>query len=294
MANRIDNRLAEQPLFEGEAAMLDALIASHPEMRSAARSLQRDGFAIVDFGFDPALIETARAYTSENMGEAERIQDGWLVNDVVENLATHPAVLDLLGKLYGRRAIPFQTLNFKYGTEQRTHSDTYHFNSAPERFMCGVWIALEDIQPGSGPLHYFAGSHKLPVYQRHELPGTQDYAAYEDFVAAQMEAHGFERSNAMLKAGQALIWSANLFHGGDPRTAAGMTRCSQVTHYFFENCAFYTPLASDAARENYFVRELYDIAAKRFVMSNRTELPGRPSLKQRLYKRYQIMAKRLP
>ena len=285
---------AQTPLFEGDAALLDELVRSHPELSGPAQSLYEDGFAIVDFGFDEALIETVRKFTFDNMKEKERIQDGWLVNASVKALATHPAVLSFLEALYGRAAIPFQTLNFKFGTQQRTHADTYHFNSAPARFMCGIWIALEDIMPGSGPVHYYAGSHKLPVYRKHELPGAQDYAVYEDFVAAKMEERGFERSKAMLKAGEALIWSANLFHGGNRRTKADVTRCSQVTHYFFEDCAFYTPLASDAQAENYFIREPYDIARSRFTKSNSEHLPGRPSLRHRLFRRYQIMMKRLP
>lgn len=105
-----------------------------------ARSLHRDGFAIVDFGFDAELIAKARDFTASTIGDARRVQDGWLVNVAVNGLATNPAVLSLLGKLFGHRAFPFQTLNFKYGTEQRTHPDTYHFNSVPERFMCGVWV----------------------------------------------------------------------------------------------------------------------------------------------------------
>ena len=160
--------------------------------------------------------------------------------------------------------------------------------------MCGVWVALEDIEAGSGPLHYYAGSHKLPVFQRHQLPDAQDYAAYEAFVAARMAADGFERSNAMLKAGEALIWSANLFHGGDPRTDAEATRCSQVNHYFFEECAFYTPLASDEEGGEYFVREPYNIGEKRFVRSNTAHLPGRASWKSRLFQRLRIAAKWLP
>ncbi len=39
-----------------------------------------------------------------------------------------------------------------------------HFNSIPQRFMCGVWVAMEDIAPDNGPLHYYPGSHKLPFY----------------------------------------------------------------------------------------------------------------------------------
>ena len=32
----------------------------------------------------------------------------------------------------------------------------------PEGFMCGVWVALEDMDMENGPLVYYPGSHKLP------------------------------------------------------------------------------------------------------------------------------------
>ena len=53
-------------------------------------------------------------------------------------------ILSLFSTLYGRRAWPFQTLNFPVGTQQHYHSDSVHFSSVPERFMCGVWVDLED------------------------------------------------------------------------------------------------------------------------------------------------------
>jgi hypothetical protein len=49
----------------------------------------------------------------------------------------------------------------------------------------------------------------------------------------------------LARKGQALIWAANLMHGGSPQLNKALTRWSQVTHYFFENCAYYTPMMSD-------------------------------------------------
>ena len=47
------------------------------------------------------------------------------------------------------------------------------------------------------------------------------------------------------RKGQALIWCANLLHGGSTQTNPRLTRWSQVTHYYFENCLHYTPAFSD-------------------------------------------------
>lgn len=39
---------------------------------------------------------------------------------------------------------------------------TIHFNSIPSSYMCGAWVALEDINMDNGPVVYYPGSHKLP------------------------------------------------------------------------------------------------------------------------------------
>jgi hypothetical protein len=41
------------------------------------------------------------------------------------------------------------------------------------------------------------------------------------------------------------VWSANLLHGGSPQRDKNRTRKSQVTHYFFEGCKYYTPAISE-------------------------------------------------
>ena len=71
--DRSKTSFAQTPLFEGDAALLDTLIQTHPGAAAAARSLYEDGFAIVDFGFDDALIAHARAFTVDSMGKRERL-----------------------------------------------------------------------------------------------------------------------------------------------------------------------------------------------------------------------------
>jgi hypothetical protein len=81
-----------------------------------------------------------------------RIQDS--PNALVRRIAGNPCIIELLSQLYGRPAFPFQTLNFPVGTEQPFHADAVHFSGVPERFMCGVWVALEDIGPEQGLVYY--------------------------------------------------------------------------------------------------------------------------------------------
>ena len=55
---------------------------------------------------------------------------------------------------------------------------------------------------------------------------------------------GLEIDYGLIKKGHALVWSANLLHGGSPANDPERTRKSQVTHYFFEGTRYYTPLMS--------------------------------------------------
>ncbi len=211
--------------------------------------------------------------TSSKYGKADRIQDLWRKSNSVKSLACNQFILDLLAKLYGRKAIPFQTLNFPIGTQQMTHSDTIHFNSVPERYMCGVWIALEDIDEYNGPLHYYPGSHKLPVYSALDIgfignkkTSEKNYKNYyEPFIQKLIKSQGLKKELATVKKGTAIIWAANLLHGGEPIKDPNRSRHSQVTHYFFKDCYYYQPLSSIPELNSIYYRVVYDISKNCFV-----------------------------
>lgn len=189
--------------------------------------------------------------SDKTVGE-RRIQDAWNYDEDVRAIAANPTVIDLLSKLYGRKAFPFQTLNFPVGTQQDAHSDSVHFSSLPERFMCGVWLAMEDIGPDAGPLFYYPGSHKWPI-MTNALIGRRGYGSdltsaqdpYSPAWKAMCKAYNIDKDEFLARKGQALIWCANLLHGGSRQNDVRLTRWSQVTHYYFENCIYYTPAFSD-------------------------------------------------
>jgi hypothetical protein len=138
--------------------------------------------------------------------------------------------------------------------------------------MAGVWTALEDVDLRNGPLHYYQASHKLPRFDMHDIGistegsvGYEKYHHYEDFVEELMKAQRGERVELQMQRGQALIWSANLFHGGSPITDNGRTRLSQVTHYYFDRCIYYTPLFSDLGLGRIATRQIHDMRTGRPV-----------------------------
>lgn len=114
--------------------------------------------------------------------------------------------------------------------------------------MAGVWVALEDIDESNGPLVYFPGSHKHKelIMQDFGLrPLEEDYPQFEEHMRKYVKEINIEPEYGLMKKGYALIWHANLIHGGAPHRDVRRSRHSQVTHYFFENCQYYTPMLSD-------------------------------------------------
>jgi hypothetical protein len=181
-------------------------------------------------------------------GPNPRVTNAWKISEALQSVTLAPKVLAVLEELYGRRPKPFQTLNFMTGTEQAAHVDGMYFNSEPPGWMCGVWLALEDIDMDNGPLIYYPGSHELPLPTWEDLGGEPDRSQFEsedllvtervrryrDYVASQIDRYGREPEYGTIKKGQALIWAAHLIHGGSPQCDKSRTRHSQVTHYYFE------------------------------------------------------------
>lgn len=251
-----------------------------PEMRELVQFFAENGYVIIDPRISAGTIEAANAalaprFKPNSQGyfaDETRVQDAWSFEPAVKEIATAPRVLEILRVLYQREPIPFQTLNFRVGSQQRTHSDIIHFDSIPYGYMCGVWTALEDVDLRNGPLHYYLASHKLPRFDMHDLGittagtvGYEKYHLYEDFVEELMREQRGERVELKLQRGQALIWAANLFHGGSPIVDNGRTRLSQVTHYYFEGCLYYTPLFSDTGLGRLATRTIFDIRNDRTV-----------------------------
>jgi ectoine hydroxylase-related dioxygenase (phytanoyl-CoA dioxygenase family) len=217
----------------------------------------RDGYLILgDSGCAESVLDGIVAdldgrfegdYRRESDGvyySDHRIMDAWRISENVKALALAPKLLSMLEQLYGRKPLPFQTLNFRWGTEQPAHSDAIHFNSMPSGYMCGAWVALEDIDMDCGPVVYYPGSHKLPELTMEDVGEESDEAQYSRYVADLIEREQLEPRYATIQKGQVFLWASNLLHGGSDRNDPGRTRHSQVTHFFFEGCKYYSPLLS--------------------------------------------------
>jgi ectoine hydroxylase-related dioxygenase (phytanoyl-CoA dioxygenase family) len=256
----------ESPFF---AQILETKKISQHDKELAIK-YNNDGFLVLPNFFPTELIDQVQqdtekiafdmSYPIKTQRSEFRVQDFWQESQASKELASFKPILEVLEMLYDRQPIPFQTLNFNVGTEQRAHSDTIHFSSLPAKFMCGVWVALEDITEENGPLFYYPGSHRLPEYNFSQIKdhanktSYNDYNDYEDFIEEIIKVTPFEKQVFKAKKGDALIWSSNILHGGMPVLKEGSSRWSQVTHYFFKDCYYYTPMLSNMVTDELFLR----------------------------------------
>lgn len=231
----------------------------------------------------------------EGMHPRAKRHDLWRQVDSVGDLACHSASLALLRTLYGREPIPFQTLNLRTGSEQRAHPDSIHFSCLPKRYMCGLWVALEDVYEDAGPLFVYQKSHTLPEidFCDTNLHGQPEpYELYENVIEKLMLEKEFKRRPMIIKKGDAILWCSNLVHGGMPITNSNRTRWSQVTHYYFADCVYYIPMFSISQANEYYLKEIHNIQDKQKVVPS---ISGRQF--QRTYTldgRYQIRLERNP
>ncbi|GAB4138565.1 MAG: hypothetical protein Fur0041_13570 [Bacteroidia bacterium] len=172
-----------------------------------------------------------------------RVMNAWKACPAIRSAASDQTVLEVLTFILGKKVLPFQTISFLKGSRQKTHSDFIHMTTEPVGYLIASWLALEDIQPGSGALHYYPGSHRLPYIFGEHFPhssnavsvGDDLYGNYENKIAEVIQVNKLKKEIFYPKKGDLLIWHANLLHGGEPVTDSSLSRKSLVTHYFCQD-----------------------------------------------------------
>ncbi len=213
------------------------------------------GYAILRGFFDAQTIGKINTEIDSMVAEGKA---NWRYNNSKIMFAIHESTfLKSIGKneqlntilslLLGKKSKLFQSINFLYGSEQKTHSDSVHMTTYPFGYMIAVWVALEDISEDQGPLHYYPGSHKLPYVMNKDynnegnqfLVGDKLYYDYEDKIEEIIKDKNLQKETFLAKKGDVLIWHANLMHGGNKHVDKSKTRKSMVFHYFSENVVSY-------------------------------------------------------
>lgn len=221
------------------------------------------GYMVLDSFFSEGDVDAINAEVDRLITQKEvdfnftgrKIMFAFRHSDLLRDVAKDSRLHRLLSFVLGREVVPFQTINFLQGSEQRAHSDFIHMTTEPKGNLIAAWIALEDIHTDNGPLIYYPGSHKLPYI----LNGTYDhggnrwmigndaYGRYEEEVQRMIDQHGLKPQEFHAKKGDVLIWHGNLYHAGKPILREGATRKSMVVHFFGEGVFCYHELTQRPA-----------------------------------------------
>ena len=225
--------------------------------RATLRQFVEEGYAILPVPVDEELLRTVNEELGQAIeakvegyayGSSQRIHNLHHRYPGVRSLWRHPAVMRYLELIFEVPARPCQTLTYIFGSQQGAHQDTIHLTPFPAGYMCGVWIALEDVQPNSGELEIYKGSHRLPRVYMHGSGCAKitddDWSEFDETVSARwremLAAGRFEKMTYRPKRGTILIWHENLMHGGSVRIDQSLSRRSIVSHYFADGAiAFY-------------------------------------------------------
>jgi hypothetical protein len=235
--------------------------AANAEM--AQRHLLRWGFCVLHEQLPRRIVEDFKQELSAAIdrcdlaykaGSSDRIHGAHEKLPAARAVWLYPPVLQFLEDYFKDTPCACQTLTYVNGSEQNAHQDSIHLTPYPNGFMCGVWVALEDVQENSGELFVYPGSHRSGSVRATPLGLgkviNNDYSQFVVFDRAIkdiIESEGYERLVYRPKAGQILVWHENTIHGGSPRLDHSRTRLSVVSHYFAKGAIGYYDSRGEAA-----------------------------------------------
>jgi ectoine hydroxylase-related dioxygenase (phytanoyl-CoA dioxygenase family) len=93
----------------------------------------------------------------------------------------HPSITHFLSLVFQAKVLAFQQLLFQVTNGHQWHQDTAYVVVDTPTLLTATWIALQDIEEGSGELAYYDRSHRLPHYIfsndscKHSDGDTADY-----------------------------------------------------------------------------------------------------------------------
>ena len=260
----------DRPDAESQITAQQKAHAINKDEAEQLRSWVANGYVIIKRAVEPDVLDQAWAayeaairegvvqLPAEPAGPDDpfpgRLQDPHMKVPTLCSIMRHPTVLRWVQLLMDREPAPFQTIICHKGSQQRVHSDSIHMTTYPLGYLTAAWVAFENIHPDSGPLVYYPGSHRLPyVFSRDVGIDENDYREhgytpfgerYEPRIKEILTEQKIEPHYFHAQKGDALIWHANLLHGGSIRRDLRHSRRALVSHYFVRGAVCYHDFAA--------------------------------------------------
>lgn len=164
------------------------------------------------------------------------------IRDICCSKDLHYLLVDLIGEEMGLHFI----LADYVSTTRGWHQDDYLNPENTYARYCAVWMAMDDIDPDSGPFEFVPGSHKWPCLRNNLvkeliIPEQRETGGHHWAVAAEyhvnksvenyIEHTGSRVEKFDAKKGDILIWHGKLMHRGSIPRNKDLMRPAMISHY---------------------------------------------------------------
>ena len=171
----------------------------------------------------------------------------------IRRIALFPKLVDLFRDLHGMEMALHITHTKHRSSERGWHPDGY-LDAEQALPRAGVWFALDDIDPRSGPFEYIAGSHRWPMISNQKLnaflkpeyrfPRAHFDATNKDLswggiveaiidpiVMKRIDEEDLKVESFCPSKGDVLIWHGRFVHRGAVPKVPGLSRPSIIGQY---------------------------------------------------------------
>jgi phytanoyl-CoA hydroxylase len=261
LRNRTTRRVRPAPdevlwLMRPDAIDRARATAPDPEIRRHAVEMIERGYTVVEQAVPGDLCDGVvadfRRWCAENSEHVQPFLDPYGHYPRLHNLQHASRNAELVFAC--NRALPIEDFCFGYrttlcsslfyerGSGQTIHRDLPYFCTVPLHFYFGMWVALEDVDPGNGPLLVWPGGHRSQIdpYQiasqvvppGSAIPPVHDplWRAYQGELERQCAEAGIVPEPILARKGDTVVWHPLLPHAGGPIHDLTRTRFSIVFH----------------------------------------------------------------
>lgn len=153
------------------------------------------------------------------------------LSQAIRRLVFSPPIAEALQASTGiQRWVNWQTMLFDRSVGTELHLDTWFLDTEPRGHLLGIWIALEDITPESGPFLIFPRSQNLPVAT--EMAGLAQLSDRTAQLRTALRDAAIDPQPLLLRKGDLVLWNSLVAHGSELPTTGGATRKSVTAHFY--------------------------------------------------------------
>jgi len=148
------------------------------------------------------------------------------------SILTHENIQKVVSGILGEPGTIIQTMYFEGNPATWAHQDTYYLDSTELGRMIAVWVAVEDIQPGSGRFYVYPGSHTIDMTSNGgDFDIAFNHSRYKQLVIDIIKKYQLKCHAPALKKGDAFFWNSKTIHGSLETSQSEYSRSSFTAHY---------------------------------------------------------------